>query len=641
MGLTKIRAGQISNIDYKQSCRVLTDSNLSLSGGAPSLVDNVSLMINDRVLVTGQDDKTENGLYRVSVLGTGADGTWVRTSDTDTAGELEAGAIVMVTEGTVYQDTQWKLITNDPIVIGVSELIFEQNSAFAFGNIAANGTAVLANTVGDAVTFTAGDNISITGNNTTKTVTFAVTGISLNSIANGTSNVDIAIADGNVTTTVDGNTTFTVTSTGANSTGYITATGNVTGGNLITDGLISAGTTITATGNILGGNLVTANQVVATGNILGGNLVTANQVVATGNILGGNLVTANQVVALGNITGDNILGNGAGLTGINVFSVIAVTGQGDVVADSISDTLTLAAGSGIAIVTDAGNDIITIAAVGTGGSIFATGGSMGTVDEAVTSQEDLGLVTEGVVETYDLGTLGVDGVVTNQNIVDGSLTGNKFAPDTDLATTGNLSVGNLTVTGALGFDSIAANGLSGPTGNISVSANLIPSANITYDLGSASNAWKDLYLSNSTIYLGEATIRASGADILLPSTIQIGEVTLTAEGNTLALPENIAATAVTVSGNISSGNISSGNISSGNIAATGNVTGGNLTTTGLISAAGNATVSGQVTGGLFVSPRTISANTTIGNINAMSTGPITIGEGVTVTVSPGGDWSIV
>jgi hypothetical protein len=405
--------------------------------------------------------------------------------------------------------------------------------------------------------------------------------------------------------------------------------------------LISAGTTITATGNILGGNLVTANQVVATGNILGGNLVTANQVVATGNILGGNLVTANQVVALGNITGDNILGNGAGLTGINVFSVIAVTGQGDVVADSISDTLTLAAGSGIAIVTDAGNDIITIAAVGTGDSIFATGGSMGTVDEAVTSQEDLGLVTEGVVETYDLGTLGVDGVVTNQNIVDGSLTGNKFAPDTDLATTGNLSVGNLTVTGALGFDSIAANGLSGPTGNISVSANLIPSANITYDLGSASNAWKDLYLSNSTIYLGEATIRASGADLLLPSTIQIGEVTLTAEGNTLALPENIAATAVTVSGNISSGNISSGNISSGNIAATGNVTGGNLTTTGLISAAGNATVSGQVTGGLFVSPRTISANTTIGNINAMSTGPITIGEGVTVTVSPGGDWSIV
>jgi len=36
--------------------------------------------------------------------------------------------------------------------------------------------------------------------------------------------------------------------------------------------------------------------------------------------------------------------------------------------------------------------------------------------------------------------------------------------------------------------------------------NIIPSANVTYDLGSPTNAWKDLYLSNSTIYLGGQTI---------------------------------------------------------------------------------------------------------------------------------------
>ncbi len=36
--------------------------------------------------------------------------------------------------------------------------------------------------------------------------------------------------------------------------------------------------------------------------------------------------------------------------------------------------------------------------------------------------------------------------------------------------------------------------------------NIIPSANVTYDLGSATNAWKDLYLSNATIYLGDQTI---------------------------------------------------------------------------------------------------------------------------------------
>ena len=36
--------------------------------------------------------------------------------------------------------------------------------------------------------------------------------------------------------------------------------------------------------------------------------------------------------------------------------------------------------------------------------------------------------------------------------------------------------------------------------------NIIPSANVTYDLGSATNRWKDLYLSGNTIFLGDETI---------------------------------------------------------------------------------------------------------------------------------------
>ena len=36
--------------------------------------------------------------------------------------------------------------------------------------------------------------------------------------------------------------------------------------------------------------------------------------------------------------------------------------------------------------------------------------------------------------------------------------------------------------------------------------NIIPSANETYDLGSASYRWKDLYLSGTTINLGGTTI---------------------------------------------------------------------------------------------------------------------------------------
>ena len=51
----------------------------------------------------------------------------------------------------------------------------------------------------------------------------------------------------------------------------------------------------------------------------------------------------------------------------NSFATIAVAGQSDVVADSSTDTLTLAAGSNITITTNAGTDTVTIAASGAAG----------------------------------------------------------------------------------------------------------------------------------------------------------------------------------------------------------------------------------------------------------------------------------
>jgi hypothetical protein len=190
----------------------------------------------------------------------------------------------------------------------------------------------------------AGNNISIVGNNTSKTVSIGVTGISLNSISNGTSNVNVVSSGGNVTVGVNGTSNVGVFySGGLEITGNLSATGNIT-------------------------------------------------------------TTAN-------ISGGNILGNGRNLTGINTFSTISVSGQSDVVADAINDTLTLTAGSGIAITTSSGNDTITISQVATD-SIFATGGDMGTVAEAVTVSEDLGTVTSAVTVSYDLGTMTTGGILT-------------------------------------------------------------------------------------------------------------------------------------------------------------------------------------------------------------------------------------
>jgi hypothetical protein len=489
MALTKPRAYQIYDIDYKQATRVITVANVTLSGGAPSQIDGVNLSLDDRVLVIGQSNAAQNGIYEVATVGSGSNGTWVRSGDTNSTGELLAGTIVMVTEGLIYADTQWKLTTDNPIVIGTSELVFEQNSAFAFGNVYANGTAVLASSVGDVITLTPGDNISISGNNTSKTVTIGVTGISLNSISNGTSNVNVVSSGGNVTVGINGTSNIAVfSSTGANVTGTLGVTGNITGGNLsgtsVTGTLLTAAQTnitsvgtlgsLSVTANIAGGNLTTVGQMVATGNVTGSNLNLTGNIVDTGtmslitgasgninlapngintliatttgaNITGtlnatgnanvgnlgattvvattltGTLSTAAQpnitsvgtlgaLSVTGNISGGNILGNGAGLSGINTFSTVAVTGGNSAVADSIADTLTITAGSGIALVMDSSTDTLTIAASG-GSEIFVDGADFGTVEETVTLSDDLGLVTDAVTAESDLGTIVTSGLI--------------------------------------------------------------------------------------------------------------------------------------------------------------------------------------------------------------------------------------
>jgi len=60
------------------------------------------------------------------------------------------------------------------------------------------------------------------------------------------------------------------------------------------------------------------------------------------------------------------------------------------------------------------------------------------------------------------------------------------------------------------------------TGNLNVAAtlitqNVLPDANVTYDLGSNTARFKDLWLSNSTIHLGEANISSNGGNIVVSS----------------------------------------------------------------------------------------------------------------------------
>ena len=98
--------------------------------------------------------------------------------------------------------------------------------------------------------------------------------------------------------------------------------------------------------------------------------------------------------------------------GTNVFKTISVAGQSDVVADSATDTLTLAAGSGMSLTTDASTDTITFTSVSSE-SVFRADTNLGNVADSHTASEDLGNTADSASDTYDLGTIAVQGVVVS------------------------------------------------------------------------------------------------------------------------------------------------------------------------------------------------------------------------------------
>jgi hypothetical protein len=81
-----------------------------------------------------------------------------------------------------------------------------------------------------------------------------------NSIINGNSNVVVS-ANSNVTVGVTGTAVATFATTGEYVNGVISASGNITGGNVLTAGLISS------TGNIIGGNITSSNFIGTNANV--------------------------------------------------------------------------------------------------------------------------------------------------------------------------------------------------------------------------------------------------------------------------------------------------------------------------------------------------------------------------------------
>jgi hypothetical protein len=358
-------------------------------------------------------------------------------------------------------------------------------------------------------------------------------------------------------------------------TGNLSATGNVTGGNVLTGGIISA------TGNIFGGNavftgnlsvagnvtyinsnVVTINDLAinlannaanislingggielgpqgtpyvtflyntsantftsnvglsAVANITGGNLLTGGLISATStitsaaNITGGNVLTAGLISASGNVTGSYILGNGSQLTGIaasygnaNVAANLAAFGS-----NPISTTGNVTAGNLIGNISITGNVTGTSANVSlvagsytttfdnTGNTAFANG----TV--SVTTLTATGNITGNYILGNGSQLTGIAATYGNANVV-ANLAALGSNP---VSTTGNVSAGYLFGNGSQ-LTGIAA---SGNTGNVTFSDQVVMGTGSTDGSGGLYLAPGNNSIANSAVQY----LRVRGGDVV-------------------------------------------------------------------------------------------------------------------------------
>jgi hypothetical protein len=258
---------------------------------------------------------------------------------------------------------------------------------------------------------------------------------------------------------------------------------------------------------------------------------------------------------------------------------------------------------------------------------------------------------------------------TNFNILTGLTVGNVTtdATNNSVATSGNITAGNLASTGLASAATLLVSGTSnlGAIGNITITggaANRVITTNgsgvlsftdVTTLTGTVSSATANqlAYYTGSTTVSGHANLTWTGGNLLTVtgniSSTNIsasGEITITGNANV----GNIGATnanlsAATITGNLATGNTSavlftgnvsgvsgvfSGNATFGNInsvsgilGVSGNITGGNLITTGFLSASGNANV-GNIGANNAVFTSISGTLTTAAQPNITSTGTL-------------------
>ena len=131
---------QIKGSSVKLPCKVATTASITLNG--TQTIDGVAVVSGERVLVKNQATASTNGIYIV------ASGAWSRAVDMSISEDAFDGVQVFVNSGSTNSEKTFVLVTDDPIVLGTTDLTFNQ---IASGSVTINNNA---------------DNRVITGSNT-------------------------------------------------------------------------------------------------------------------------------------------------------------------------------------------------------------------------------------------------------------------------------------------------------------------------------------------------------------------------------------------------------------------------------------------------------------------------------------------
>ena len=138
---TKAYVDSVANgLDVKASVRLASTANIAGtydnsagtitagSNGALS-VDGVTPSVDDRILVKNQTDATENGIYKVTTVGSGSAAyVLTRTPDADAASEITGGAFTFVEAGTANADNGYVFTHNGTPTLGTTDITVEQFS---------------------------------------------------------------------------------------------------------------------------------------------------------------------------------------------------------------------------------------------------------------------------------------------------------------------------------------------------------------------------------------------------------------------------------------------------------------------------------------------------------------------------------